>query len=238
MKTLILSDIHLEFHKDEGRGFLLNLSKHEPDLLILAGDICTPDLHETILSGLSALFPKTLFVLGNHDYYGSEPKRVEEHVQNLVSKRDNLFWLDNNTVEIGGQKFFGGTLWFKDDPHTVFYSRYLNDFSQIKNFVPWVYQKETEFRNLIKEVTSEDVVITHHLPTHKSNKGFQNSPLTRFFVNDLEEDLYHLKPKLWVHGHTHKSSDYVFSGGTRILCNPLGYPRELNPLYKESLLEI
>ena len=30
---------------------------------------------------------------------------------------------------------------------------------------------------------------------------------------------------LWIHGHTHTVFDYVVSG-TRIVCNPRGYPKE------------
>ena len=30
---------------------------------------------------------------------------------------------------------------------------------------------------------------------------------------------------LWIHGHTHTFFDYVVSG-TRVVCNPRGYPGE------------
>ena len=30
---------------------------------------------------------------------------------------------------------------------------------------------------------------------------------------------------LWIHGHTHNVFDYT-AGGTRIVCNPRGYPGE------------
>ena len=37
--------------------------------------------------------------------------------------------------------------------------------------------------------------------------------------------------KLWIHGHTHGSRDYML-GQTRVICNPRGYPpfnQQFNP---------
>ena len=36
-------------------------------------------------------------------------------------------------------------------------------------------------------------------------------------------------PDFWVHGHTHTACDYL-KDDIRVLCNPLGYPREANTL--------
>jgi predicted phosphodiesterase len=30
---------------------------------------------------------------------------------------------------------------------------------------------------------------------------------------------------VWIHGHTHTPCQYVV-GDTRVICNPIGYPRE------------
>ena len=46
--------------------------------------------------------------------------------------------------------------------------------------------------------------------------------------------------ELWVHGHTHDSTDYQL-GRTMVLCNPLGYAGvEVNPFFKtdEAVIEL
>ena len=35
-------------------------------------------------------------------------------------------------------------------------------------------------------------------------------------------------PTLWIHGHIHKNQDYTI-GGTRVVCNPRGYPMSFHP---------
>jgi Icc-related predicted phosphoesterase len=58
-------------------------------------------------------------------------------------------------------------------------------------------------------------------------KSDPNLPsLNRFFVNDMSDRINAKKPKLWVHGHTHDSCDYIAGERTRVVCNPKGYPGE------------
>ena len=65
--------------------------------------------------------------------------------------------------------------------------------------------------------------MTHHLPTWMSVPDkFVNSPLNRFYVCDMQSVILDEKPKMWIHGHTHDTFDYVV-GATRIICNPYGY---------------
>ena len=43
-------------------------------------------------------------------------------------------------------------------------------------------------------------------------------------------------PRLWIHGHTHGSKDYML-GDTRVICNPGGYPhRWENPNFIPRLI--
>ena len=69
------------------------------------------------------------------------------------------------------------------------------------------------------------VVVGHHAPSKLSthpkyqyetlmNGGYSSS--LDFFIED------HPQIKLWTHGHTHETFDYVV-GETRIVCNPRGY---------------
>jgi predicted phosphodiesterase len=66
------------------------------------------------------------------------------------------------------------------------------------------------------------VVVTHHLPGAGSVAArFRDDLGNAGFASHLD----HLMgpAALWVHGHTHDSFDYR-KGGTRVVCNPRGYP--------------
>jgi len=66
------------------------------------------------------------------------------------------------------------------------------------------------------------VVVTHHLPGSGSVAArFSEDLGNAGFASHLD----HLMgpAALWVHGHTHDSFDYP-KGGTRVVCNPRGYP--------------
>ena len=47
-----------------------------------------------------------------------------------------------------------------------------------------------------------------------------------YFASDLDNFILdNQNIKLWIHGHVHDPFDYKI-GETRVVCNPLGYPRE------------
>jgi predicted phosphodiesterase len=83
------------------------------------------------------------------------------------------------------------------------------------------------------------VVITHHLPGANSVAARYRDDLGNAgFASHLD----HLMgpAALWVHGHTHDSFDYR-KGGTRVVCNPRGYPLRggggfENPLFDPALV--
>lgn len=57
------------------------------------------------------------------------------------------------------------------------------------------------------------MVVTHHLPHPRSiHPSFANDPLTPAFCSDLTEMVEGSDAALWVHGHTHSSSDYIAGG--------------------------
>jgi hypothetical protein len=69
------------------------------------------------------------------------------------------------------------------------------------------------------------VVITHHAPSRKSiHPRFEGSLLNACFVSDAERLLGAARIRLWVHGHTHDTFDYLVKG-TRVVCNPRGYAK-------------
>lgn len=82
------------------------------------------------------------------------------------------------------------------------------------------------------------IVMTHMAPCHKSSKAEKygsNNPLNYAYYSELSElVLNNPQIKVWVHGHTHDTHDYMI-GDTRVLCNPRGYANEQRPLMPENL---
>jgi Icc-related predicted phosphoesterase len=79
---------------------------------------------------------------------------------------------------------------------------------------------------LEQEFDGPTVVVTHHLPASSSiAKRYANDPLNPAFASSLESLIEAYRPVLWIHGHTHQPLDYELFG-TRVVCNPRGYPGE------------
>ena len=82
MRIKILSDLHFEFHADNGLSFIKSLDNKNIDVLVLAGDIATWNTAQFCIDMLCEHFSNStvLYVLGNHEYY----KTSREHVWNKV----------------------------------------------------------------------------------------------------------------------------------------------------------
>ena len=238
MKIELISDIHFEFHRDNGKSFVNSLDSSDVDVLVIAGDL---DLALNIRNSLKMfcdIYPKVVFVQGNHEYY-SHGTMSNTEVELACKENSNLTWLNNNVAEIDGIRFIGGTLWFRDDPLAVKYRVNMSDFLVIPNFLDWVYLENAKTIELFKnEMKEGDVVISHHLPTKQSiSKIYKNDPLNPFFLCDIEDIIREKRPALYLHGHTHESMDYNIDN-TRIVCNPLGYPHMQNINYKKLTMDI
>lgn len=68
------------------------------------------------------------------------------------------------------------------------------------------------------------VVVTHHAPSARSmDQLYEGHALNSCFMSDLPAEFFQHEA-LWIHGHTHSSSDYLHHR-TRVLANPRGYLR-------------
>jgi Icc-related predicted phosphoesterase len=80
------------------------------------------------------------------------------------------------------------------------------------------------------------IVVTHHAPSPLSLKPTDRSKwVSCAYASNLDSFIERFQPHLWIHGHVHHSCDYRI-GGTRILCNPQGYPGERNSEFKADLV--
>jgi len=245
MSVLILSDLHFEFHKDWGDAFVESVDPTGIDVLILAGDVSTPNhgMHKRI-GALCEKFPHVVFVPGNHEYYNSSPDRTNLFIEESISRwHQNFHWLRSSSVNIDGVVFAGGTLWFRDLPSTTHKMKMgLNDFHIITDGEPFFYeenQRDEEFLKGLKKGEA-DIIVTHHSPSeHSVPLRFKGDTINRFFTTDVEEVMMSVRPQLWVHGHTHTSFDYKLHD-TRVVCNPFGYLRyEENPGFRiDKVIEL
>jgi hypothetical protein len=80
------------------------------------------------------------------------------------------------------------------------------------------------------------VVITHHAPLVQVRPA---QPYLRAIAGAFTTDLTALmggeRIALWLFGHTHRRAD-VDIGGTRVLSNPRGYPRQPVPSFDPDLV--
>lgn len=230
----LISDIHLDHHMDSGWDFLAKLPVAS-DALVVAGDLAelrffsqTKERFEALCRGRRRVF----YITGNHEYYNGTPSEVDALIAAVEQELPTLRVLRPGRVEeLDGHRILGATLWFRDDPYNPLYAENMNDFDQIKQFIPWVYEQNVAaLKFLESELKQGDIVVTHHLPSKKSiHSRYIGSPINRFFLCDVEALIHERQPALWMHGHTHIECDYEI-GSCRVVANPLGYPREQSNL--------
>lgn len=246
MKIKLMSDIHLEFPRSD-----VELTRNDADVLILAGDICTTRNMEDFMPFFERAaqeFPHVIYIAGNHESYGGyifgeDGQYVKRY--RALANIDNIHVLSAEDTTINGINIWAGTLWTDANKNDYITKRVIqrdiNDFRVIKmgssekpnaRFTPddMVIRHEYELSQLKHFLRYNGgkpcVVVTHHAPSKQSTNSKYK---TEFHMNGAySSDLSaliaaHPEIKLWCHGHTHDSFDYV-EGSTRILCNPAGYP--------------
>jgi predicted phosphodiesterase len=221
-------------HADRGAGLIRELEPTGVEVLVLAGDITMARDYanlESVFKPLAKKYRHILYVPGNHEYYKSSPTEVARNLARLTKALPAVVIPENDTVTIAGQRFIAGTMWFRADPTADPSKRFMNDFSLIRDFEPWVYEQNAAFEKVLTtEVRADDVVVTHHLPAIESVPArFARSAINAFFVCDMAPRVRERQPKLWIHGHSHDRCDYLL-GKTRVVANPLGYPNEVKSL--------
>lgn len=237
MKIAYFSDLHTEWTKNVGP----ELDTSSADVIVLAGDISS---HKNLdwMKDRFGSEKNVLYVFGNHEYYGGNFNLVPQKIRDDLAST-NIRVLENESVVIDSVTFHGSTLWtnFREDPLVAFDAgRFINDFRAVKHLSPvrmesLFYDAENYLNATVKPA---DVVITHFAPALQSvHSKYSGDSLNGYFVNDMEEMIRVLNPRLWIHGHTHTSFDYVI-GDTRVVANPHGYPGENSEFNPAMMVEI
>lgn len=256
MKILICSDLHLEF----GQHLIPKVENEKDTVVVLAGDIGLAKRkasYESFIENTCDRFKNVIWIMGNHEAYGTNLPTVLAKIWNATLDHENLYVVDNETVTIGDVAFVCSTLWTNFDNNNIMTMHeaelWMNDYKLIRtgpSSEPWrrklkpldtvslhLRAKEYIFPEITKQKESGKtvVVVTHHLPSFLSvPEMFKGDSMNGAYASELFEDIMDTQPSVWIHGHTHFSFDYTI-GDTRVICNPRGYCAtannrgELNP---------
>jgi Icc-related predicted phosphoesterase len=235
MQIHLLSDLHNEFDT-------YIPSAVDADIVILAGDIDVKA--RGVEWAKQAFHVPVLYVLGNHEYYrGHMPRTLEKMRSACLASHVQV--LERDAVVIGGTRFLGATMWTdfsatNNKPlASITAQSLMNDYRQIRageNFRrikpgdlateasktrDWLLEK------LAEPFSGPTVVITHHAPLLRSlaESPHAGSHLDAAYANEWLDLMGDERVAVWVHGHSHTAVDY-HEAGTRIVCNPRGYPNE------------
>lgn len=222
-KVQIVSDLHLDYHRDGGRTLVDEIHNVESDILVIAGDVSDSKYSKRAFELLLDTDKIVLFVAGNHEYFDSSFDQVDSYFEDLQQKERNFIYLNNKVFCYKDIVFAGTTLWYTELEDNHLYERSMRDFSSISGFKKYVYKKNELAVNFIKNAGQVNFMITHHLPSQKCiDPKFSSSNLNRFFVCPiLDDESFSAKPKSWVYGHTHASRTFMHND-INLYCNPFG----------------
>ncbi len=235
MKIQVISDLHLEFSGMERE--LDPLTEQERDLLIVAGDLCEGTRGFDWLMDQCEYSP-VVYVTGNHEYYGHSIEEVDEAYTKLDAEEENFHFLQMKTIEVGGVRIAGCTLWTDftglSDWDLNQVRRSMSDFHCIMTDEGMLHPRDTrvinmKHRNWLLQQEDVDIVVTHHSPSDQSITDYwreHGKTLNPAFAGNSDDIVRSLRPKYWIHGHMHSFLRYWHDreiDRTQILCNPVGY---------------
>jgi len=229
------SDLHLEF--PENKEFLkLYPLKPKGDILVLAGDVvpfAVMDKHADFFSYVSDNFQTTYWIPGNHEYYNFDAATKCGTLNEKI--RNNVFLVNNTTIQHGNISFIFSTLWSKIRPAYEWQIEHgISDFlvikyngfrfsslqfNQLHDQSLMFLKQELEYKN-----EGKTVVVTHHLPTYMNYpEKYKGSALNDAFVVELFDLIESIGPDFWIFGHHHYNVPDFMIGKTNLATNQLGY---------------
>jgi predicted phosphodiesterase len=243
LRIRVYSDIHLEHAP-------FSPPENDADVVVLAGDIANGSAG---IEWAKATFrTPVLYLAGNHEYYEGEFESVQADMRAAIGGTVEL--LDCTRTVIGGVRFLGCTLWTdyslapeSERPAVIEDSRKLNPDYKLIRWGPRPFAPEDAIAlctrqrawlaaELARPFPGKTVTITHFAPHPRSiAPAYVNHRANPAFVVDLDEAMG--RPALWIHGHTHTRFDYRVRG-TRVICNPRGYPGERSGFRPELTIEL
>ena len=246
MKIQIASDLHLEFWDGTNAN---QVKKVDRDLLILAGDISVGTGAKAFIKEHLKISP-VVYVPGNHEYYDWMMRdELDAWWRNQAAKKlPDLHYLQMDEVVLDGVRIKGAT-WYSDfwGEGSEYAQQGIADFKYPYN-QPGIWDTDkhldahVQATEWLKQGERADVIVTHFPPTKEAIAKIYMSPnpasiFNSYFINDKEDLVRELNPKLWISGHTHTPFDYMV-GNCRCVGNPRGYPNESNLFSVAKIIEI
>lgn len=247
MRIHLLSDLHNEHDTYQP-------STVDADIVVLAGDI---DVKARGVEWAKRVFKHpVLYVLGNHEFYRGHMPRTLEKMRSAC-QGSHVQVLERDAVVIGGTRFLGATMWtdFSATGNkplaSITAQSMMNDYRQIRlgerfrRITPGDLAAEAQktrswlLSKLAEPFSGPTVVITHHAPLMRSlaENPHAGGHLDAAYANEWLDLMSGDRVALWVHGHSHTPADY-HEAGTRIVCNPRGYPGEHTGFDPELIINI
>lgn len=244
----IMSDIHIEYKSDEVPD-PLTLITPSADILILPGDIGSIykfDQLKSFLQKLCSHFKVVIYVPGNHEYYkqeGYQPEKMKvlfKRFINIEKSINNLYVLNRSCAQIDDVCIVGCTLWSKpalnipnfivriEGMNTNLYTqKFKFELEYIKEMIDYCAKKQLKL-----------LVVTHHCPTYcviTSTKKKKDKYIS-LYASHLDDLLIKDKIHTWVCGHIHSNFDLFTEGGTHLIGNQKGKPKDKIIDYKKDLI--
>ncbi|ELE7134704.1 metallophosphoesterase [Vibrio harveyi] len=245
MKFYAVSDLHLDLHGIH-RSFWHNFDNNA--VLIIAGDTANAlNGIAYVKNVLCSYFKAVVIIAGNHEWYGSKSKSYRSgylHKQVSINSENgidvqtytpiaklkahsettsNLFFLDNESIDLDGCTIYGGTLWF---PIHTYSPELIDAYSELMNDTKYISHQmiEEQHKAFINNFPRKvDIAISHHLPSKEAFAVEQNanSDYAPYYQAGLSDELIS-KARYWIAGHQHDPVEKIIAGSTTFICNPKG----------------
>lgn len=259
MKLLILADLHLDEITDvevlRALGEAIACVGQEADALIIAGDLTEAALHRwpNAIRWLGKHYPtaQTVFIPGNHDYYGGRLDTLDEDLERLCRAEGASFG-QCLRMELGDTRVLMTTLWTDMllfdadgdafDQKSLWHARVMmpdyghggimigeDNLPVLPEHTVSVHMRQRAWLSaeLERPWEGKTVVVTHHAPS--AAVGGAMSSLSPCFVSNLDHLIERQRPEAWIFGHTHRPAELRTTGGTLLRNVSLGYAHEFHP---------
>jgi predicted phosphodiesterase len=233
----ISSDLHLEYKNNNSIVSSDSYIKPNADVLVLAGDIgCIYkyDQLNSFLTDVCKKFKIVLYVIGNQELYkprgysGVELNVLYEKFYKIESSIDNLYILNRSSVKIGNVCIIGCTLW--SEPKVKIPPFICRIFGMNDNLYQHKHSQDLQYIqkmiNYCQNNSLKLVVITHYCPSFSVLNNNNIDEYSSLYATDLDSLLTKNKVSTWICGHNHTNFDMITPGGTRIVSNQKGKPRD------------
>ncbi|WP_169577739.1 metallophosphoesterase [Sinimarinibacterium sp. CAU 1509] len=223
MRIRIFSDLHFE----SGRNPLEFTPPDDADLVILAGNI---GLGAEGVYWAKYTFRRTrvVYVLGSAEYDGTPYNGLIDECQH-VARGSTVTVLERDTLDIGGVRVLGTTLWANFSS--------IDEWTSAELFRDWqTLFAQTEAKEFVKsvrwldhQISSADrplIVVTHNAPMTAPSSELDADRTVRPMCHLLRSPV-----RLWVHGHTHVNVDARVQG-VRVVTNQLGCAGDAIPDFR------